>query len=466
MIHLNLEKVKTREELYQYLKEALELPENCGQNLDAIYDVLTESAKEREILIEGLEAYNEVSGGYGKRLLRMLTYAAKTTEGLQVKVAGQGVEKTYGAGTMAADQALAFHRPHVFYLTGINERMPEQGIFYGDDGEPIVRLQFKNAVSVELEIGGEKMPFTEKEPGLWELSPALEPGFYYVILRVDGAEVLSSFLPIGYGYSHPSNFLEIGPAEPFYANQDVPNGSLHHEYFISSVTGEKETCLVYTPPGYESSAEDYPVLYLQHGFGENETGWVWQGRVLQIADNLLAQKKAVPMIIVMADGMVKKYNGGDCELIFQQFPQYLIRDIIPMIEKKYRVKADRFHRAMAGLSMGSIQTSMTVFDNPELFGWAGLFSGFMRNFLGTERLEDDHLQKLYEDTETFNRELYLFYRAMGEQDVFWRFFEKDDKICEKYQIRQTRRVFRGGHDWNVWRKCLYEFMQMIFVKEE
>lgn len=509
MIHLNLETLESKSRLFKYLKEKLELPENCGENLDALYDVLTESGKERRIIIEGYQKYNDMTGGYGERLLRMFKDAERVTDGLHVEVqdeqADAGQEEKSAAGRtgkitdvqtgknsagqqeksdavqpvdsfgleqqplqpvswLAEDQAVSFHRPHIFALTSIHDAPPEQGVFYREDGRPFVRLCMKNACSVELEIDGKKQIFLEVEKNVWELTLDLAPGFYYVSVLADGVEVLSPFLPVGFGYSRPSNFLEIGPGESFYENQQVPNGSLHHEYFQSSVTGAKETCLVYTPYGYEQSQEEYPVLYLQHGFGENETGWVWQGRLLQIADNLIAQKKAVPMLIVMSDGMVRRTQDGQIRLIFEQFPEYLLQDIMPMVEEKYRVKKDRRSRAMAGLSMGSIQTSMTVFENLDKFGWAGLFSGFMRNFIGTAKLEEGHLHDLLADTKRFNEELFLFYRAIGEQDSLYHFFAKDDEICEKYGIRQTRRIFQGGHDWNVWRKCLYEFMQLIFVE--
>ena len=526
MIHLNLETLESKSRLFKYLKEKLELPENCGENLDALYDVLTESAKERRIIIEGYQKYNDMTGGYGERLLRMFRDAERVTDGLHVELleegdregksggdrqegqfaaAGTGRQKgqsaTAGTGRqkgqsvtagsdlqdglavegtdelpaaeeqadqpapwMPEDQAVSFHRPHIFALTSIHEAPPEQGVFYREDGRPFVRLCIQNACSVELEIDGKRQIFLEVAKNVWELTLDLAPGFYYVSLLLDGVEALSPFLPVGFGYSRPSNFLEIGPGEGFYENQQVPNGSLHHEYFQSSVTGAKENCLVYTPYGYEQSQEEYPVLYLQHGFGENETGWVWQGRLLQIADNLIAAKKAVPMLIVMSDGMVRRMQNGQPKLIFEQFPEYLLQDIMPAVEGKYRVKKDRRSRAMAGLSMGSIQTSMTVFENLDKFGWAGLFSGFMRNFIGTTKLEEGHLRELLADTQRFNEELFLFYRAIGEQDSLYHFFAKDDEICEKYEIRQTRRIFQGGHDWNVWRKCLYEFMQLIFVE--
>lgn len=472
MIHLNFSAIKSRKELHQYLREKLGLPEYYGENLDALYDLLTEAKERRAIRVEGLKEYNEYTQGYGDRVMRVFEDAQKVTEGLTVevqeeksmqeKLQNEAQKDEERSAVLPVDQAVSFARPQLFSMDAIREQPPCQGIFYRADGSPYVKLWAKNACNVELTIGQEKQLFLEVERNVWELTLELAPGFYYVTLSVDGVEVLSPFLPIGYGYSRPCNYLEIGPAEEFYSIQRVPHGSVRHEYFESSVTGNRETCLVYVPDGYEESGEDYPVLYLQHGFGENETGWVWQGRINSIMDNLLAQKKAVPMLIVMADGMTRCAAEGGDVLVSKRFKEILLADIIPFVEKKYRVRADREHRAMAGLSMGSMQTSMTAFVHPELFGWIGLFSGFMRNFIGAGDAEADHLEKVLADPAAFNENNRLLFRGMGREDVFFHFFEEEDRICEEHQLKQVRRVYEGGHDWNVWRKCAYDFLQLVF----
>lgn len=489
MVHLNFTAMKTRKELHQYLKEKLGLPDYYGENLDALYDVLTEAKERRAIRVEGLDSCNASTEGYGDKIMRVLKDAEKVTEGLTVELqspeemqenmqedAQKNVpeeDKTEAdkgekgeTGKLPEDQAVSFARPHMFALTGIHDAPPPQGIFYRRDNSPYLKLWMKNACNVELTIGQEKYMFLEVERNVWELTLELAPGFYYVTLFVDGVEVLSPFLPIGYGFSRPCNYLEIGPAEDFYSLRNVPHGSIRHEYFMSKVTGKTETCLVYVPEGYEDSARDYPVLYLQHGFGENETSWVWQGRIGYIMDNLLAEKKAEPMLIVMADGMVRGRTPEGETLEQKRFVPLLLEDIMPFVEGKYRVKADRDHRAMAGLSMGSMQTSMIAFSHPELFGWIGLFSGFMRNFIGAADVETEHLSRLLADPEAFSRDNHLFFRAMGKQDGFFGFFMEEDQLCEDYQIRHVRRVYEGGHDWNVWRKCAHEFLQLLFVNAE
>ena len=139
-----------------------------------------------------------------------------------------------------------------------------------------------------------------------------------------------------------------------------------------------------------------------------------------------------------------------------------MQDIIPFIEKKYRVKKDRDHRAMAGLSMGSMQTSMTVCRYSQLFGWEGLFSGFMHNFIG-EDPDNSYLEIMKE--KEFQEKQHLFFRAMGRQDEFWDFFTEDDAFCEENGIHCVRREYRGGHDWNVWRQCIYDFLPQLFRED-
>lgn len=464
MIHLNLSAVRTRKELHQYLKDKLRLPDYYGENLDALYDSLTESKEDRLIQVEGLQQCNDEMDGYGDKLARVLKAAEKVTESLTVELTEQEKQEELlqEAGVLPEDQALSFHRPKSFGLTALHEMPCEQGLFYREDGRPFLRLWMKNACNVELLLEQQKLMFLEVERNIWELSLDMEPGFYYVTLQINGVEVLNPFLPIGYGYSRPCNYLEIGTGEDFYSVCRVPHGDIRHEYFYSEVLSRNESCLVYTPPGYEKGTESYPVLYLQHGFGENETGWVWQGRIHMIMDNLLAKKKAVPMLIVMADGMTEEEKQSE-KIAPERFTPFLLEEIIPYIEKKYRVKADREHRAMAGLSMGSMQTSMTAFTHPELFGWIGLFSGFMRNFIGVNEVQDSHLAKLLSDPEAFNRENRLFFRAMGNRDRFFNSFMQEDQLCEDYGIRQVRRVYEGAHDWNVWRRCAYEFLQLLFT---
>ena len=339
--------------------------------------------------------------------------------------------------------------------------LSDQGIRYHEDGRASVRLKLPettcNAV-IQL-MDGPAFELTKGEDGFFAGTFLPPAGFSYADVVADGAVILSPYLPIGFGASRPINYIDV-PAQDdaFYQPAESTKGSVVRHYYPSSVTGALESCLVYQPPHYDA-AKAYPVLYLQHGLGENETGWVHQGRMNFILDNLIAEGKAVPMIVVMCTGMVN-ING---EHNLSIFPEVLVRDVIPFIERTYSVLTDKQHRAMAGLSMGSMHTSMTTLTHPELFAYAGLFSGFMR-FIWHE--EQPHLAAL-DDPETFARDFKVFFRAMGDEDPFFAHFEADDALIEEKGVGAsiTRKLYRGGHGWQVWRESLRDFLPLIFKEE-
>ncbi len=165
------------------------------------------------------------------------------------------------------------------------------------------------------------------------------------------------------------------------------------------------------------------------------------------------------MIIVMGNGMAKPRDEGQPR-DFALFPNIVVKDLIPYIEKNYNVLTDKWHRAMAGLSMGSFHTSVTTLTNPELFGYAGLFSGFLRAPWNPDE-EMPHM-KLLDEAEKFNESFKVFYRAMGTEDTYWESFAKDDAYLEGKNLNITRETFPGGHDWTVWRRCIRSFLPRLF----
>lgn len=462
MIKLNFAGIRTRQELYRYLEEKLQVPQSQGESLDNIYDFLTLAAGRLHIIVEGMSKSRARLGGYLDGVIKTLRAAEAVTEGLTLEVKEQmDADKEWLDNPAVVEQSCAYSRPVMVELS--DQPVPvsgQEGLMYRAEGMPYLRLRFANAIDVQIEIGGVRYPFLETDKDVWTVDLPLDPGFYYVSLYVDNCLVLNPFLPIGYGCCRPINYIEVGPMENFCQMKDVPHGTIRHEYFFSSATGRTETCICYVPPGYEESGEEYPVLYLQHGFGENERGWIWQGKVNHIMDNLLAEGKAVPMLIVMANGMVMTECGdGKVRLKHELFLDELTQDVIPFIEKKYRVKTGRQNRAMAGLSMGSMQTSMLVGRRPELFAWAGLFSGFLHNLVGSQP-DNSHLEEIRKPE--FSQHMNLLFRGMGRQDDFWKNFEEDDAFCQKYDVACVRREYEGGHDWNVWRKCIHDFLPMLF----
>lgn len=324
----------------------------------------------------------------------------------------------------------------------------------GEDGRVHFCLKAPNAREVVLKSFSEAFPLTKAEDGNWTGEFDIGRGFIYLFVEIDGASVLWPYLPIGYGCSRPMNFVDVPTEETFYLMKDVPHGCIEQICVPSTVTGRTESCLCYLPPEFDPN-EKYPVLYLQHGHGENETGWVFQGKINLIADNLLAEKRMKPMIIAMANGMLQK----DGEYQTSLFPEYLMKDVMPCVESRYPILRDRDSRAMAGLSMGSMHTSVTTLTHPESFAWIGLFSGFLRTFFkGDEQL---HLRAL-DDREAFLSGNRLFFRAMGDTDPFLPRFIEDDEILKQKGIETDRRIYAGGNVWQVWRSCAKDFLQLLF----
>ena len=327
------------------------------------------------------------------------------------------------------------------------------------DGKVFFRLKAPGAHEVALDQFGNITPLTRVAENMWEGAVEMGAGFKYFFLKVDGCDVLNPYLPIGYGCCRPMNFVDVPvPGEDWNAlRDDVPHGSVARHYYFSTVSGKTESCLVYLPATYDA-AKKYPVLYLQHGYGENETGWVYQGRANHILERMIASGEAVPMLVVMCTGMVNIEGTHH----FDIFPEVLLRDVIPFIEREYNVKTDKWHRAMAGLSMGSMHTSMTTLTHPELFGYAGLFSGFM-HYIWKE--EQPHLAAL-DNPEKFAKDFRVFFRAMGDKDPFFTHFEGDDALVTEKGVDAfiTRKLYQGGHGWQIWRESLRDFLPLIFTE--
>lgn len=342
------------------------------------------------------------------------------------------------------------------------------------DGRAFLQLAAPEARTVSVVIADEEYPCIRREDGVWKMELPFQTGHHYVQFKLDGTEVLTPLLPISYGYSRPYNYVELpetSDAADFYRIKNVPHGSVRREYFYSQVTGEWESCVVYTPADYEQQQDKiFPVLYLQHGHGENETGWTTAGKVQFILDNLFAEKKAMPFAVVMCNGMVQTVTKEGRRIVdFMLLEKQLLTDVIPFVEQKLRIGGSRERRAMAGLSMGSLQTSIIGFTHPDYFSALGVFSGFVSDMMQGTELDmvdrgpgsNEHL-RILDDPEAFHRTFPVFFRAIGDSDPYRHFFDADDKILEEHGIVHTRRIYQGIHDWNVWRQCIRDFAQLIF----
>lgn len=335
------------------------------------------------------------------------------------------------------------------------------------EGRVRVQISAPGANKVQLDISAVRYDLVKDDKGVWtgESGPQDE-GFHYYQLWVDGAAVPDPSSLYFYGASRWGSGIEI-PAkdQDFYALKNVPHGQVIELPYFSKSNNSMRRCFIYTPPGYDKDAKKrYPVLYLQHGGGENETGWSSQGHANLIMDNLIAEGKAKPFIIVMDNGSWSMARPPAGERPAQWppkgwadgFTKTLLEDIIPMIDANYRTLADQQHRAMAGLSMGGMQTRVITLAHPEVFSHVGIFSG------GSITTED------LTNAPAFKEKNKLVFVSYGSRELenprpgSGNPKDNQDKLKEAglnthfYVSRQT------AHEWQSWRRSLHEFAPLLF----
>ena len=342
------------------------------------------------------------------------------------------------------------------------------------NSQRMVRAQISapTASWVGLDIDGKIYEMTKDENGVWTgTSAPQDEGFHYYQLNIDGASVPDPGSKYFYGAGRWGSGIDV-PAQDqdFYTVHNVPQGSVNEVYYWSTVTETMRHGYIYLPAEYYSNpTKKFPVLYLQHGMGENETGWSAQGHTGIIMDNLIAAGKAVPFIIYMDNGLNARPagqqgqggpggfggqrpqgQGGPGGRGFSNpFEDVLIKDIIPMVEKNYRVMADTPHRAMAGLSMGGMQTHGISINNPTTFAYIGIFSG------GTFRPDE-----LKDNAEFKKTNKVIFMSCGGKENM-----GVDEAAKNLKEIGYNAHSYvspETAHEWQTWRRSLYQFAQLIF----
>jgi enterochelin esterase family protein len=320
------------------------------------------------------------------------------------------------------------------------------------------RIKAPTAQKVQVMPGGGanglgKGPFemSRAEDGTWTATIGpVAPGFHYYWFLIDGAPASDPASETFFGWAKQSSALEVpDPELDFYDFHEVPHGDVRIHWYRSSVTGQPRRAFIYTPPGYDADARvRYPVLYLQHGAGESERGWTAQGRANFILDNLIAAKKAVPMIIVMENGYATPGS----------FEDVVLKDLIPEIDRAFRTQADRQHRAIAGLSMGGGQALNVGLGNPDSFAWVGSFSGAGLNARDLKTI----YRGAFADGEAFNRRTRLLWLGCGTEDNLIAGAKALHEALDAAGIRNTWSQGPGLHEWQVWRKHLNQFAQLLF----
>jgi len=309
------------------------------------------------------------------------------------------------------------------------------------------------SVVVSLGLGGRGGTRLKKSrDGMWEgtTEGPMDEGFHYYHLTIDGATVNDPGALNYYGSCRWESGIEI-PAHDrdFYALRDVPHGNVQQVLFPSPSTGSVRRAFVYTPPTYDKDKKKYPVLYLQHGWGEDETAWSRQGHANLIMDNLIADGKVEPFIIVMTYGMTNEIKWGHLrEFDAKDFEKVLVDELVPYIDAHFRTRADKWNRAMAGLSMGGFETRLITLRRPEVFGYYGLLSGG---------------QYQPEDIKDKNQ-VRLIFQSCGSKE-YPEAIQKSTKALKAAGLNAVGYVSEGtAHEFLSWRRSLYQMAPLLFKK--
>ncbi|HZE24246.1 MAG TPA: alpha/beta hydrolase-fold protein [Blattabacteriaceae bacterium] len=348
-------------------------------------------------------------------------------------------------------------------------------------------MKAPDAAKVRLNFwSGPKLDMEKQADGFWTITtPPLVPGLHYYTLIIDGAEVSDTNSQAFFGGGKYASMVEVPePGSTYYSVQDVPHGQVREVWYNSKVTGTWRHALVYLPPGYDTQPNvRYPVLYLQHGAGEDETGWVRQGHANFILDNLIAAGTCKPMIIVMAYGYARRAGQSPPDLTGKPFgsPEMMkaMQDmaaafeddvtqvLIPYVDSTFRTLSDRDHRAMAGLSMGGMQTFQITLNHLDLFSYIGGFSGAGGMLvLGDRKLDPKtDYNGVFADPAAFAKKVHLLWLGVGTQEPE-RMRKGLLRLHTSLQEANVQHVFYESpgtdHEWQTWRRDLKDFAPRLF----
>ncbi|WP_420150645.1 esterase [Spirosoma sp.] len=340
-----------------------------------------------------------------------------------------------------------------------------------DDKRVVIQIYAPKATDVMVGgdfASGKPMPLTKNDQGVWSVTLGpLKPDYYTYTLSVDGVRTMDPKNPvIKQGISSLENVMAVpGPETAFEDNRAVPHGEVREVWYSSNTLGMMRRMHVYTPPGYEKGNTKYPVFYLLHGGGDDDSGWNSVGRAGFILDNLIAAGKAKPMIVVMPNGsMPMPATSGmpDMNMMNRMrdlFASELLKDVMPFAEKNYRILTNAENRAIAGLSMGGFQTLDVTLTRPELFNYVGVFSS---GFFGASADEADTKYAKVLNDPNFNKGKKLFWVGIGKEDFVMESNKKTLSLLDKHNIKYQYKETEGGHTWINWRQYLNEYAPLLF----
>ncbi len=349
------------------------------------------------------------------------------------------------------------------------------------DGRVVFRILAPKAESVGLQANdifgmeGKGPQFVKNEKGIWEATAGpIKPGAYRYTFSVDGVSAMDPRNPsVSESNSNAWSMVYIPGAE-FMDTLKVPHGAVASVYYFSTALGRHRRMHIYTPPGYESGSTKYPVFYLLHGAMDCDDSWSSVGRAGFIMDNLIAAKRAKPMIVVMPAGHTSSTfsMGGAPGQMLDEFGQDFVKDIVPYVETNYRVLTDRANRAIAGLSMGGMQTLNITMSDLGKYSYIGVFSSGIFRLApkpGTaspaapapsQDWEPQHLAML--DNAALKKDLKLLWFATGSEDFLLNTTKDTVEMLKKHGFTPVYKETGGGHTWTNWREYLNEFAPQLF----
>lgn len=326
------------------------------------------------------------------------------------------------------------------------------------DRSVTLRVDAPDAGSVIVNLGKD-YPMTKLENGQWDVTTEpLAPGFHFYSLTIDGVRGTDPSTRTFFGSFRNMSGVEVPEVcVGYYLEKDIPHGEVREQKYWSELTKSWRVCNVYVPAGYDiESNTRYPVLYLLHGAGEDETGWPLQGKVGNIMDNLIDEGSAVPMIVVMDHG-VAEIEGIELKSMFDftAYEKVVIEELVPMIDKNYRTLADRDHRGITGLSLGGFQSWTIAMNHRDMFSWLGGFSGSGKGPGTTAPLYDASL----------NDDFHLMFISTGtkESPMMYATVKNFHDILVNAGVKHVFYQSTGtDHEWLTWRRSLYRMVPMLF----
>jgi enterochelin esterase family protein len=339
-----------------------------------------------------------------------------------------------------------------------------------EDLSVVFRVKAPEAKKIQIDLG-KTYDMTKDSLGVWGATTEPQiPGFHYYSLVIDGVKVADPASESFFGMGRMASAIDIPEkGADFYEIKDVPHGAVTSKYYFSKVTNSWRRLFVYTPAGYDTNTKErYSAVYIQHGGGEDERGWVVQGKTDIILDNLIAEGKAKPMIVVISNGNVSTGSptGGYSSVGMAAFKEEMTKNIVPFIDKNYRTLADAGNRALCGLSMDGGQSFYAGLESLDIFSSVGVFSsgifGGISNPTGKEFDAEKEIPGLLSKSQSFNTKLKLFYISVGEQDPRIEYTKKAVGKFKESGLKVEFATFPGAHEWQVWRKSLHDFTQKVF----